>query len=85
MATDEFGNAFAPMFSLIERVILRKNMQRQMIFLRGLLSRPKCAMWKIGFSNITYKEGMFYQKWSELDFRRCGSGRKSENRYPNWR
>ena len=39
---------------------------------------------KIVFSNITYKEGRFNQKRSELEFR-CESGRKGENRYPNWR
>ena len=31
------------------------------------------------FSNITYKEGRFYQKRSELDFR-CESGRKGEKK-----
>ena len=51
---------------VIERVILRKNVQRHMFFcvffLRSLLSRPKCAMWKPVFFNITYEEERFYQK-----------------------
>ena len=39
---------------------------------------------KIVFSNITYKEGRFYQKRPELDLR-CESSRKGEHRHPNWR
>ena len=59
---------------VIERVILRKNIQRHIFFffLLSLLSRQKRAMWKRVFLNITYKEGRFYQKRSELGFRRCG-------------
>ena len=36
------------------------------------------------FSNISCGEGRFYVTRSELDFR-CESGRKGDNRDPNWR
>ena len=63
--------------SVIERVFLRKNIQRNMFFffffffffceVYFLGQNAPCG--KIDFSNTTYKEGRFYQKRSELDFR----------------
>ena len=74
---------------VIERVFLRKNIQRNMFFfcvffceVYFLGQNASCG--KFVFSNVTYKEETFYQKRSELDFR-CESGRKGKNRYPSWR
>ena len=71
--------------SVIERIILRKNIQRHMIFFAKFTFSAKMRHVETRFFIITYKEGRFYQKRSELGFGRCVSGRKSENRYPNWR
>ena len=72
--------------SVIERVFLRKNTKKNVFF---LLRHVEIFFFFFFFFfnifnfNITYKGGRFYQKRSELDFR-CESGRKGENRYPNW-
>ena len=71
--------------SVIERMILRKNIQIHMIFFAEFTFSAKMRHVETRFFNMTYKEGRFYQKQSELGFGRCGSGRKRENRYPNWR
>ena len=49
-----------------------------MIFFAKFTFSAKMGHVETHFFNITYKEGRFYQKRSELGFRRCGSGRKSE-------
>ena len=75
--------------SVIERVCLRKNTQRNMFFFfffffpKFTFSAKMRHVENLIFSNITYKEGRFYQKRSELHFR-CESGRKGDKRYPNW-
>ena len=70
--------------SVIERVILRKNIQRHMIFFFAKFTFwAKTRHVETRFLIITYKEARFYQRRSELGFGRCVSGRKSENRYPN--
>ena len=57
--------------SAIERVILRKNIQRHMIFFCEVYFLGPKAPLETRFFNITYKEGRFYQKRSELGFGRC--------------
>ena len=82
--------------SVIDRVFLRKIYKETCFFFfffsffffakftfSAIMRHEEKLFFCCFFPNITYKEGRFYQKRSELDFR-CGSGRRGKNRYPNW-
>ena len=70
-------------YRLLNGYFLHKINKETCFFAKFTFSARMRHMEKMFFSNITYKEGKFYQQQSELDFR-CESGRKGENRYSNW-